>query len=150
MKNIAAWVLTIMTVLGLTQCGTTTGDDGTTPTPGVTRTTLLAGTSSKNWVMTSSKINGKEVFNQSLVCTRDDNTVYRVDKSYEINEGETKCRTQDPQIYEKGTWAFSADETELIINNEQRFKVVELTNTTLRLSIKTLFGETIDRTFKNN
>lgn len=150
MKKVAAWVLTIMVVPGLMQCFQTSKEEDPTPAPGTTKTELLAGTSSKNWVMISSKINGKEVFNQSLVCTRDDNTVYRVDKSYEINEGETKCRTQDPQIYETGTWAFNADETELILNNEQRFKVVELNNTTLRLSIKTLFGETIDRTFKKN
>ncbi|WP_428664480.1 hypothetical protein [Runella sp.] len=149
MKNISALVIMLMLVFGLTQCNKNKEEDPT-PAPGVTKTELLAGTSSRNWVLISSKIDGKEIFNQSLVCTRDDITVYRTNKSYEINEGETKCRSQDPQIYEKGTWAFNAGETELIINNEQRYTILELNNVTLRLSIKTLFGETVERTFKKN
>ncbi|NBB19663.1 hypothetical protein GVN20_09895 [Runella sp. CRIBMP] len=148
MKKIYTWVLMLSIVFGLTQCSKTSNEEDPTPAPGVTKTELLAGKSLKTWVMISSKIDGKEVFNQSLVCSRDDHTIYRTDKTYEVNEGETKCYSQDPQTYEKGTWSFNTDETELIINNEQRFKILELNNTTLRLSIKTLFGETIERTFK--
>lgn len=42
-------------------------------------------------------------------CNKDDLTVFNSDKSYEFNEGETKCFSSDPQIQDQGTWALSSD-----------------------------------------
>ncbi len=148
MKTIATWMTMLLVIVSLTQCNKASNEEDPTPAPGVTKTELLAGTSTRAWVMTSLKFDGKESFGQSIICSKDDNTVYRTDKTYEVNEGESKCRSDGEQVYEKGTWAFNGDESELIINNTDRYKVLELNNTTLRLSIKTLFGETVETTYK--
>jgi hypothetical protein len=150
MKPAHTWILMIMAALGLTQCHVTGNGDDPTPNPTASKTELLAGTSSKAWVLTSSKINGKEVLNQSLPCTRDDNMVYRTAKTYEWNEGGSKCNAKDPQVYETGTWEFNTGETEIILSKELRYKIVQLTANTLQVSIQNVFGETEELTFKPN
>ncbi|MFN8349764.1 MAG: lipocalin family protein [Spirosomataceae bacterium] len=149
MKSLLTWILMIGLVLGLAQCGETTGDDPT-PDPNTPKIQLLAGTSSKAWVMTSSKIDGEEVIDQELACSRDDNMVYRVAKTYEWNEGGSKCNAKDPQVYETGTWEFGSGETEIVLNNELKYKIIKLTANTLQISAKNVFGETEELTFKAN
>lgn len=46
-------------------------------------------------------------------CEKDNINVYRVNGTYEINEGATKCDVGDPQIIETGTWVFQNNETEI-------------------------------------
>lgn len=150
MKPVRTWILMIMVAMGLTQCNVTGNGDDPTPDPSISKTELLAGTSSKAWVLTSSKIDGDEVINQALACTRDDNMVYRTAKTYEWNEGATKCRAQDPQIYETGTWEFNTGETEIILSKELHYKIIKLTANTLQISIQNVFGETEELTFKPN
>lgn len=48
-------------------------------------------------------------------CSKDDLYVFKSDKSYEFNEGPSKCDDTDPQITDVGTWAFNTDETLLLI-----------------------------------
>jgi hypothetical protein len=139
MKSVRTWLLMIGIVLGLAQCKVT-GEDDPTPDPNTPKIQLLAGTSSKAWVLTSSKIDGEEVINQAFACTRDDNMVYRVAKTYEWNEGGSKCNTKDPQVYETGTWEFGSGETEIVLNNELKYKIIKLTANTLQLSVKNVFG----------
>jgi len=150
MKRVHKWLLMVSVTLASTQCVTTVGDDPTPIPSGVSKTELLAGKSSRAWIITSSKIDGKEITNQTSTCVRDDNMVFRTDKAYEWNEGLTKCRDKDPQVYETGTWGFSTDETELILNKESRYKLLTLNTTTLKISIKNVFGETEELTFKSN
>ncbi len=150
MKLVRTWILMVVTALSLSQCNTTNGEEDPTPDPGTSKTELLAGTSSRAWILTSSKIDGSEVINQSPACTRDDNMVYRTNKTYEWNEGATKCRVNDAQIYETGTWEFNQNETELILDKTLRYKLLVLNKTTLQISIKNVFGETEELTFKHN
>jgi hypothetical protein len=148
MKLFRIYILMVLVVLGLSHCKITTGGDD--PTPTASKTELLAGKTSKAWVLTSSKIDGAEVFNQASTCTKDDNMLFRADKTYEWNEGATKCRAQDVQVYETGTWEFNSGETEIILNKELRYKILKLTNNALQISIKNVFGETEELTFKPN
>lgn len=150
MKPVRTWILMITAALGLTQCNVTGNGDDPTPDPNISKTELLAGTSSKAWVLTSSKINGDEVINQAPSCSRDDNMVYRTAKTYEWNEGGSKCNAKAPQVYETGTWEFNTGETEIILNKELRYKLVKLTANTLQVSIQNVFGETEELTFKPN
>lgn len=151
MKSAMKCVVMIFIVLGFTQCQVTSGGDDPTPTPtGVSKTELLAGTSSRAWTITSSKINGKELVIETLPCVRDDNMVFKTDKTYERNEGATKCRDKDPQVYETGSWEFNVGETELILNKEHSYKLLTLNTTTLKISIKNVFGESEELTFKPN
>ena len=48
-------------------------------------------------------------------CAKDDLYIFKSDKSYEINEGPSKCDDSDPQIQEVGTWGFSTNETLLLL-----------------------------------
>jgi hypothetical protein len=150
MKPARTWILMIVAVLGLIQCNTTGNGDDPTPNPTASKTELLAGTSSKAWVLTSSKIDGEEVINQALSCSKDDNMVYRTAKTYEWNEGGSKCNARSPQVYETGTWEFNTGETEIILNKELRYKIIKLTTNTLQISIQNVFGETEELTFKPN
>jgi len=151
MKLLRSWIILMVTMLGLSQCNITkSGGDDPTPNPSTTKTELLAGKTSKTWVLTGSKINNEDILNQTLACVRDNNMVFRTDKSYEWNEGATKCRTQDDQVYEKGMWAFNTTETELVLNNETKYKIVKLTENTLQVSYTNVFGETLEMTFKPN
>lgn len=150
MKPVRTWILMIVAGLGLTQCNVTGNGDDPTPNPNISKTELLAGTSSKAWVLTSSKIDGDEVIDQSFPCTRDDNMVYRTTKTYEWNEGGSKCNAKDPQVYETGTWEFNTGETEIILSKELHYKIVKLTANTLQISIQNVFGETEELTFKPN
>lgn len=149
MKLVRTWILMTVIVLGLAQCKIT-GSDDPAPDPNISKTELLAGKSSKAWVLTSSKIDGDEVINQALPCSRDDNMVYRTAKTYEWNEGGSKCNAKDPQVYDTGTWEFNTGETEIIINKELRYTIVKLTANTLQISLKNIFGETEELTFKPN
>jgi Lipocalin-like domain len=150
MKPVQTWILMAVTTLGLTQCNTTSNGDDPTPDPNISKTELLAGKSSKAWILTSSKVNGDELINQALPCSRDDNMVFRADKTYEGNEGASKCNANDPQVYDTGTWEFSTGETEIILNKELRYTIVKLAANTLQISIKNVFGETEELTFKPN
>ncbi len=150
MKLLHTWILMMMIVLGLTQCNVTSNDDDPAPDPNIPKIQLLAGTSSKAWVLTSSKIDGDEVINQEPPCSRDDNMVYRTNKTYEWNEGGSKCNDKNPQVYDTGSWEFNAGETEIILNKELRYTIVKLTANTLQISIKNVFGETEELTFKPN
>ena len=47
-------------------------------------------------------------------CEKDDNFVIKLNGTYELNEGATKCSPTDPQIYETGAWVF--------LNNEAQIK----------------------------
>lgn len=149
MKLVRTWILMTVIVLGLAQCKIT-GNDDPAPDPNISKTELLAGKSSKAWVLTSSKIDGDEVIIQALSCSKDDNMVYRTAKTYEWNEGSSKCNAKDPQVYETGTWEFNTGETEIILNKEFNYTIVKLTTNTLQVSIKNVFGETEELTFKPN
>ncbi|MFN4146935.1 MAG: lipocalin family protein [Runella sp.] len=150
MNRIVACFLGIILWVGLSQCNVTSNGNEDGPAPvGVSKTELLAGTQSREWRLTSSLIDGREVFQQAQPCVRDDKWVFRVNKTYEINEGLTKCRTQDPQVYETGTWKFGAAEAELILNETARYKIITLNTSTLRISIRNVFGETEELTFTN-
>ena len=49
-------------------------------------------------------------------CSLDDFDYYHADKSFVIDEGPLKCSTMYPGLIVSGTWAFAANETELIID----------------------------------
>jgi len=52
-------------------------------------------------------------------CERDDNIVFRVDGTYEANEGPTKCNSSDDQVYDTGNWTFLNEERNLKTTGRQ-------------------------------
>ena len=146
MKTLRYFPLLLILLLCFSACQvTSTGD----PTPAnAPKSELLAGKLTKSWLVISSKIDGKEVFNQAKACSKDDILVFRADKTYEWNEGLSKCRDKDQQIYEKGTWEFNSSETEMTWNKKDTYKVLDLGPSTLRTSFKNVFGEIEEQTYQ--
>ncbi|HTH55030.1 MAG TPA: lipocalin family protein [Cyclobacteriaceae bacterium] len=73
----------------------------TDPTPSGPNRDLLA----KTWKLTSSTINGNDLFSTLSSCTTDDLFIYTKDGKYTHDEGTTKCDTSDPQIVETASWS---------------------------------------------
>jgi len=68
-------------------------------------------------------------------CGKDDITTYKTDHTYKVIEGASKCDPTDPDIYDSGTWQFSADEKLLIHNSSENYTIEELTDTSLKVWI---------------
>ena len=47
-------------------------------------------------------------------CQKDNQTIFRSNYTYTLEEGPTKCNISDPQVFDTETWSFSSDETKLI------------------------------------
>lgn len=81
----------------------------------VTKTTLI----SKTWLVTTATVSpaipgiGSNLLAGATACDLDDITVFNANASYTIEEGATKCNASDPQVYERGTWRFINNETQL-------------------------------------
>ncbi len=127
MKTLNAIIYAIACIVLISSCKK---DD---ETPSVSKAELLAGKTSKAWRKTAGKENGSDYYTTLPTCYKDDITVFSANKNFEFNEGATKCDSGDPQIIEADTWEFKSNET--IINVfETDYKILELTNTTLRVS----------------
>lgn len=75
-------------------------------------------------------------------CDLDDRYVFKINNSYENNEGPTKCNSSDPQVIDTGTWALIDSETKFSLDGEN-FTILELTNDKLSLQyIETIGGTT--------
>lgn len=72
-------------------------------------------------------------------CEKDDLEKYAANGTYTLDEGATKCNSDDPQIYESGTWQLLENNTKLkrtdTDNDATTFEVVSLTETTLKLKV---------------
>jgi Lipocalin-like domain len=138
--------LAILLLFGAVSCNITTAND---PAPsGTSKLELIAGKISKSWEVTAISVDGVDAFTLNKICSKDDIFMLNAAKSYEINEGVTKCRTADLQVYEKGTWDLSTDQSEVVLNGKTRYKILELTSSTMRLSSKNLPGEVIEKTYR--
>ena len=73
------------------------------------------------------------------VCYTDDRYVFRVNNTYEINEGPTKCNASDPQVYETGTWSLGDNETKFIYDGNP-FTIDQLTDNSMILSYSVTVG----------
>ena len=104
------------------------------------RKDLLSG---KTWIMTAEtispaiNINGTlitDFFSQEASCTKDDIGKFNANGTYTLEEGQTKCNVNDPQVFETGTWTFNSDETVLVLTSSgiiTNAKIQELTATKL-------------------
>ena len=54
-----------------------------------------------------------DVTDEEDLCFRDNILEFKVDMTYQITEGATKCDTSDPNIYEEGTFRLTNDDNTL-------------------------------------
>lgn len=71
-------------------------------------------------------------------CDKDDFIKFAKDKTYEYNEGATKCDPSDDQVI-PGDWDFQDNETKLSIDGEV-WNIDQLDNNALVLSASETFG----------
>ncbi len=90
-----------------------------------------------------------DAFGPISTCYKDDQYFFKADMTYEGSAGATKCSASDPQVFQTGTWKFTANETivERMITTgfgigTLAFKVVSLSATELKVSVE-------DGTFKH-
>lgn len=97
---------------------------------------LLTGGSSKTWVVKRVFMGGEEITEAIFPCALDDNYIFRSDATFEVNEGETKCYTSEPQISESGTWLFIQSNSKIVRISEEltdTVSIARLTETELHI-----------------
>lgn len=85
---------------------------------------LLTG---KNWILISETINPgldfgggiiiTDIFSQYDQCYKDNLINFTTSGGYTFEEGATKCDSNDPQVFDAGTWTFNSDETILVVTS---------------------------------
>lgn len=94
----------------------------------VTKTELLT---SKSWKLVAFKYHYNndawiEGFSKFPVYAKDDLTIYSTDHTYQLTEGATKKNSSDPQVYQTGTWAFNANETQIILTSSYTIDTLQI------------------------
>ena len=107
---------------------------------------LLVG---KKWKATSLSENGKEVYMNEPLCTMDDYIVFAPNNLYKLDEGSTKCDSNDPQVKDVGAWSIDGDvlymqSDELPVKSSVNIK--ELTATKMVLNQTNIYNNTVDIT----
>ena len=113
---------------------TSCNNDEDEPKP--TRTELLT---NKNWKISaqSETSNGSaptDTYANISSCNKDDLFIFGTDGKFTWDEGATKCDPSDPQTVETGTWAFTNEESKIVltfVGDTDEFEVQELTATQL-------------------
>ncbi|KAF0197304.1 MAG: hypothetical protein FD166_1946 [Bacteroidetes bacterium] len=72
---------------------------------------LLAGDVSKVWAIESFTVDGIDQLKGLETCQLDNLDVYCRNLVYESIEGNTRCKTNDPEIRRHGKWSLNADST---------------------------------------
>lgn len=75
-----------------------------------------------------------DILSVMKVCEANDFETYRSDGTGNVDEGPTRCDQSDPQTW-PFTWAFADNETKLVYDGFNEFNLVELTETTLKVSV---------------
>lgn len=128
----------LLAVIILTSCEKEDKTTSTNPvdTNNTTNSSLLAGDSSKFWKLKKLYLNGENIFSWLDSCYTDDLMKLYADKSYEMDEGKTKCNPSDEQIFDKGTWSLSENGDILSLRSDEGISdasILELTENTLKL-----------------
>ena len=89
-----------------------------------TKKEMLTG---KNWILTAETINPgidfgggiiiTDLFSQYEECYKDNIANFTSSGNYTFEEGPTKCDSNDPQVFDSGSWTFNSDETILVITS---------------------------------
>jgi hypothetical protein len=108
---------------------------------------MLAG---KNWILTAETINPgidfgggviiTDLFSQYDQCFKDNLINFTSSGNYTFEEGPTKCDSNDPQVFDAGTWTLNSDETVLVITSS--------TDGVMNLTIQELTGSKLIVTYE--
>jgi hypothetical protein len=102
---------------------------------------------SGKWKLTGQSSSGQDSFGTLDACTKDNLETYTTDGKFVIDEGSTKCDSDDPQT-QTLSYILSADNKTLKLKDGDDvldFKILELSKTTLKtesLDLNTIFTYT--------
>ena len=144
MKNIKWLLVLIFPVIVFSSCQKDDDKDDQNNTPSLTNTEKIA----RTWVMTEGIVeaynNNTLVSTENLMntldpCDSDDEITFTENGTFQETEGETKCDPNNPDLIDFGTWAFSNDETTLLLTynddvETQPVSIVSLTATQMKLT----------------
>jgi hypothetical protein len=87
------------------------------------------------------------VFNDLESCQQDNITSFNADGSYDVEEGETKCSEDDPQIITGGVWVVAGDSLALTATGQAPWKarIEAINQTTLTLSYEETIASQVKR-----
>lgn len=139
MKNISAYLVAIVMVLGSLGCKKSTTEPS--------KTDLLT---NKNWVATAITVSPAlpiggtlvtDYYSQIPSCSKDDFIRFEAPSTYKEDEGGVKCNNADPQTI-IGTWTFNGDQSVITTSTSsaqgtstQSYNVVELTDNSFKYSV---------------
>jgi hypothetical protein len=128
-----AGIATVM-VLSFTACKKEAVTPPPTPTPEPTKEELIGGKTVKTWIITKVESDGKDMSGQVPACSKDNEYVFRADKSYQFLAGPEKCSMENDVLTE-GTWKLSDDDNKLIYTDKSGTSeddILELSATTMK------------------
>jgi PKD repeat protein len=67
-------------------------------------------------------------------CEKDDIWDFKINGTYNNEEGATKCNSGDPTIIDSGVWTLSSDEKTFVVDGEEWKFVTPLTNSAMKIS----------------
>jgi hypothetical protein len=107
---------------------------------------LLSGGSSRTWKVVSIKKDGSDRFQSS--CEADNLYTFYAGSSFELDEGNKKCRTTDPQK-QIGTWSLTSSAI-TIKQGSRSFMQMEIKSVTSSRLVVTneIGGEKVETTFQ--
>jgi hypothetical protein len=74
------------------------------------------------------------LFTSTEACDKDDQLVFKIDKTYEQNEGVSKCDETADQVIEQGAWNFGDNETKLSFS-DGTVDIIQLDESTLQFTV---------------
>jgi hypothetical protein len=137
MKNQLYALLILITVVSFTSCDKDKDDP-----PAKTKTELLA---TGSWKFSSATVSGFDVAGFIQACQKDNILTFQANGSGTVDEGVSKCNTNDPQT-NSFTWNFTSNESILHVSavfftgGSNDYNVISITETQLVGSQMVDFG----------
>jgi len=100
-------------------------------TAGPWKRTALISNPAYDWNVNG--VSNTDVLRIMFPCERDNFDTYKTNGIIETDEGPTKCNDPDPQTW-TATWELIDNESKIIFDGYDKYTLVELTATTLKLS----------------
>lgn len=127
---------TLAALVALTVSVSSCKKDTDSPTPSTpaaqTKTQILT---SHSWITKSMVSNNVDFYAFAPACEKDNFLTFKANGTSTYDEGAIKCDPSDPQV-ENGTWKFIANETKIIIDNEDTAEVMTLTAESMVIKTK--------------
>ena len=92
-----------------------------------------------------------DLYAQMDNCEKDNVLYLKENGNYSWEEGTTKCESDDPQVFETGTWSFNSDKTVLVLSRSDgeniNYDIEDISSSELILSWQETAGTGTNYTY---